>query len=379
MIIQPPIRFAAAAIVLLVTLFFGLNPKGYDFSNHVNRLPGGPGIHFGKYGLAYANLDNDLFSGELGSRKSFSLQLAIMPASPDGDGFNFITAIHNGRDNEQLLVGQWHSSVIVMNGDDYAHRQNTKRLTAKIVHDTLQPVVITVTSSAHGSSLYINGKAVQSDPEFTLLFPEGNQNKLTFGNSVYLNATWQGEIHGYALYDFELSPAQIKSHFESWSQEKRYTLPNDDHPALLYQFAKKKGGSAADLATGRYPLIIPQSSHLLQKIFFQTSLARPELNASLFLDIVINLLGFIPMGFVIATLFVTPAGTLKKSAILWTVALCFSLSMLIEAAQAWLPSRSSQSLDVLLNTAGSLIGALVIKSCRQVTWMKILILPAKDK
>jgi VanZ family protein len=43
-------------------------------------------------------------------------------------------------------------------------------------------------------------------------------------------------------------------------------------------------------------------------------------------------------------------------------ALCFSVSLLIEIVQAWMPSRSSASLDLLLNTLGALIGAALCKS-----------------
>jgi glycopeptide antibiotics resistance protein len=36
--------------------------------------------------------------------------------------------------------------------------------------------------------------------------------------------------------------------------------------------------------------------------------------------------------------------------------LCFLLSLAIELAQAWIPSRSSQMLDLMLNTLGGATG-----------------------
>jgi glycopeptide antibiotics resistance protein len=47
-----------------------------------------------------------------------------------------------------------------------------------------------------------------------------------------------------------------------------------------------------------------------------------------------------------------------------TMALCFAISLSIEIVQAWLPSRSSQTLDVILNTTGALIGAMIYRKCR---------------
>ncbi|HSH15477.1 MAG TPA: hypothetical protein VLD18_05545, partial [Verrucomicrobiae bacterium] len=37
-------------VVVLITLWAGLDPKDYRFHNEVDWLPDPPGIHFGKYG-----------------------------------------------------------------------------------------------------------------------------------------------------------------------------------------------------------------------------------------------------------------------------------------------------------------------------------------
>ena len=45
--------------------------------------------------------------------------------------------------------------------------------------------------------------------------------------------------------------------------------------------------------------------------------------------------------------------------LLLCIGLCFMLSLIIELSQAWIPSRSSQVLDLLLNTLGGAVGVAV--------------------
>ncbi len=69
-----------------------------------------------------------------------------------------------------------------------------------------------------------------------------------------------------------------------------------------------------------------------------------------------------PLGFILSATFIQFGGIFKKRVILVTVVLCFTLSLIIEVAQGWIPSRSSQILDLMLNTSGALIGAMTYKA-----------------
>lgn len=93
-------------IVFLVTIFFGLRPKGFDFSNHVQWLEDRAGVHFEKYGLAYAHLDKKLFEKGFSAASGFTVEIAIRPENFDKNGFNFILSVHGGNDHDQLMIGQ---------------------------------------------------------------------------------------------------------------------------------------------------------------------------------------------------------------------------------------------------------------------------------
>ncbi len=103
---QLPTKFSVGlcVAVLLGLLFFGLNPKDFDFANQVHWIAEQPGIHFGKYGIAYTQPFSGLIKPDGSEADRFSLELALKPAAQPQEGFNFIVALHNGEDTAQLLL-----------------------------------------------------------------------------------------------------------------------------------------------------------------------------------------------------------------------------------------------------------------------------------
>lgn len=77
----------------------------------------------------------------------------------------------------------------------------------------------------------------------------------------------------------------------------------------------------------------------------------------LLVDVVGNVLLFVPVGLVLAG--AAPARHRAGRFVLGTVAAAI-LSTLIEAAQLWLPSRATDVDDVLFNTLGAAMGALLL-------------------
>jgi glycopeptide antibiotics resistance protein len=52
------------------------------------------------------------------------------------------------------------------------------------------------------------------------------------------------------------------------------------------------------------------------------------------------------------------SGFYEKNCLLLTITTFFLISLTIELAQAWIPFRSSQSLDLIFNTLGGYTGAM---------------------
>lgn len=352
------ILLAATLAVLLVTLFFGLRPRHSDFSNHVQWLQEKPGVHFARYSLIYATLDQKLIQKVLSNNKGFSIEIAIQPEIFAKRGFQLILTIHDGNDHGQLLIGQWGSSLVIMNGDDYDHSKNTKQIQHEISPNPSRIIFLTLTTGLKGSNLYIDGKLVQSYPNLALRFPSSGKPKLTVGNSVYEKHSWQGDIFGLGVYGDELAPAKIESHYKQWAMSKNFEFAKKDHPDVLYLFNEKNGDKVIDQISGRYPLLIPSKFHVLKKIVLAPPLPYSASTKSLVSDVIINFIGFIPLGFFVSV-FLFQLGSSQKQAIIYTMLFCFCLSLGIEILQSWMPSRSSQWLDVILNTLGAMAGTLI--------------------
>jgi hypothetical protein len=343
--------------ILLIVLFFGLRGKGFHLSNDVSWLGDEPGIRFGRYGIAYATLDNAQIKKNLSEVKAFSIEIAIKPEDFDLRGFNLILSLHAGKDSNQLIIGQWESSIIVMNGDDYSHERKTKRISTDIFSKPSKKLLMTITTGEEGTKIYIDGKLIEERPDLILDIPKENTLRVTLGNSVHGNASWRGEVYGLALYGDRLVPETIQAHFNAWSNNKIFPFAKEESPILSFPFNERHGTETIDYVTGTQKLNMPTRFHILEKRFLSLTWQDFKANKSFFQDFVINLLGFIPLTFVLCALFIQSGGVLQKKAMLFSVALCFLTSLFIEIAQAWIPSRSSQSLDLMLNTVGALIGA----------------------
>ena len=93
--------------ILFGVLFFGLRPKDFTFTNGANWISERPGIRFSKYGIAYTDPFVESIEEGISELNGFSIIIAFKPENFREEGFNFILSIHNGKNCDQLLVGQW--------------------------------------------------------------------------------------------------------------------------------------------------------------------------------------------------------------------------------------------------------------------------------
>jgi len=345
--------------VLFAILFFGLWPKDFNFSNHVTWITEQPGIRFSGYGIAYTDSIKELNKKDDSGENGFSIEIVLKPASYREDGFNFILALHNGKDSNQLLVGQWHSSIIVMNGDDYNHRRRTKRIAVKLAEVSPTTRFVTITTGKDGTSIYLDGQNIRSQKDLTLKIPDGGKSRLLLGNSVYGKHSWKGDIYGVAFYRYTLTDQDVAMHFDNWGKHRNFLFAMKYKPFLMYSFDEKGGKRVLDHGGGNYDLEIPSRIQILDKKILSLTWKQLNFNSGFIRDIIINFAGFIPLGFVLIATFVKVGGSFEKHGVLITVVLCFTVSLAIEILQAWIPSRSSDFLDLIFNTLGTLLGVMI--------------------
>ena len=350
--------FGLSFVILLGILFFGLRPKGYHSSNNVTWIADKPGIHFGGYGMAYTDLSDNGIKRDISESGSFTIEIGIKPEPSNQEGFNLILVLHAGRDRDQLLIGQYRASLIIMNGDDYSNRRKTKRIVLNSVFQSSKEILQSITTGEEGTNAYIDGRLIKRKKDLRLEIPS-TRPVLILGNSPYGNNSWRGDIYGLVFYDYVLKPERVKLHFDNGSTARNFSFASQENPFLLYFFDEKKGVRSLDHGNGNHHLKIPARVHILKRRILSFPRVELKLNKNFIKDVVVNLLGFIPLGFILSATFIQFGGILKKRVILITVALCFLISLIIEVAQGWIPSRSSQILDLMLNTGGALMGAFV--------------------
>jgi hypothetical protein len=346
---------------LLILLTAGLKHEGFLLINKASWISEQPGIRFNRHGIAFTKSFNSSILVNTNATNRFSIAIALNPANYQSDRFNFILVLHNGKDSEQLVIGQWRSHFIVMNGDDYAHNRKTKRITVDVGTLSPQTRLVSVTSSTEGTRIYLNGVAVRNHQNLMLKIPSGENTRLLLGNSVYAENAWQGDICGLALYNYPLSSQKAAHHYAQWSQNKNFLFAKNDKPRLLYLFDEKKGKRASEHSGSELQLEIPSRMRIPEKRILVFAMQESYLKSGMLTDIFINLVGFMPFGFILLAVFMRLGGAYEKQATILAVAFCFSVSLGVEILQAWIPSRSSHVLDLVMNILGAWMGTLVYR------------------
>ncbi len=346
------------AAVFLAILFFGLRPKEFSYSNAVTWISDRAGIHFSKRGIAYTHHFNEKMEDNTSEPNNFSLEIALKIERPYKNGFNFIFALHNGKDSGQLLLAQWRSWIIFMNGDDYAHKRKTNRIALDTALLPGGQLFLTMTTGRYGTKLYCDGKLVQEKKDLILEWPHGGNWRLLLGNSVYGIHPWEGDVYGLALYRSTLAEEAIARHFARWSDERNFSFAKTEKPLVLFLFDEKEGKWADDHAAGNHPLKIPKNIKILERKILEPPWPDFKYDRNNLEDILLNVIGFVPLGFFLISILNGRGGVSMKHGVLITVILCFGVSLFIEIVQAWIPSRNSSMVDLISNTLGGWIGSM---------------------
>jgi hypothetical protein len=225
---------------------------------------------------------------------------------------------------------------------------------------------ITVTSDTGGTEVYINGEIAQSFPGYAVA-PQSfaSFQQIVLGNSPTGTQSWNGTVYGLALYKEPLSPEQVMNNYAAWSQDRLSLLFNDEGIVALYLFDENHGPIVHNRAGNYLHLEVPETFQILKKSILVPPWRDFTLTRSYLSDILINIIGFIPLGFFFS-LYLERKGV-PSNKILWIVILIGgAVSLSIEIVQIYLPGRSSQLMDVIDNILGSHLGVILFKLAQKI-------------
>jgi VanZ family protein len=344
--------------VILAILFFGLRPKWWSADNAVVWLPEKQSLRFEHPAIAYVDDLSPLLSRH--DVQQFTITIEFTPATTRKMGFRPLLMIHDGRNHSQLAIWNWGPSLIVMNGDDYSYSKKLPRITARDALVAGESVLVSITSDGRATALFVNGALAAEREGWALTLPaSGNKIRLIFGNSVYGRHGWDGEIRSFALHAAALTHEEVKK-FRNTSQQS-VPAPGIVEEELLLSYAFREYGNQqiTDVSGNNLHVLIPEQIVVLKKEFLSAP-ASFKPNHSFYMDVLLNLSGFIVLGAVVYLwLSLALLISARRSAITAAV-ICFLLSLFMETLQTWMPGRDSSLLDLTTNSVGAIIGIIGI-------------------
>jgi glycopeptide antibiotics resistance protein len=136
---------------------------------------------------------------------------------------------------------------------------------------------------------------------------------------------------------------------------KTPSLLEGKEQAAVYRFNEQTGTRIQD-QTNRHDLLMLPRFNALQKEILVPPWQDFRFNLSYFEDIMVNMLGFIPLGFLILAYLSSNKITSTRYLYIITIFFGTLISLAIELLQVYLPTRSSQLMDVFTNILGTFLG-----------------------
>jgi hypothetical protein len=363
----PPRPFFAFACILfgLSLLVVGLWPFNFVETNRVSILPEGKGLRFeGPTNNKTENLGGialtplPLTGGKIegGSSEGVSIEIWLRPATEESHCLKRILDVRNADGGERFFIGQWKSYAVARS---FANRLDNHKPYLEIgIGNALsaeRTVFLTVTSEHDVSAIYIDGRMVKRFPrEYLLDIKETlDGHRLYLGNSPDINCPWGGELFGVAIYERALSSDEVLESFRRWEGDSGPCEQLGQWRALAcWRFDSWVGDQTPDLSGSGNDLRVPSQLAFVKPWLHRLSLA--DLHG---FDLVLNITGFIPFGFLVM-LWQVQSGRVSMGHCVFISILCgLVVSLGIETAQVWLPGRDSSLADLLANTLGTGVGA----------------------
>jgi VanZ family protein len=339
-------------IVIIGVLICTLWPFNPFPSNRVSWVPEVNGIRFGNQGVVISKAP--LIAGATDTSKSCSLELLLQPAQIDR--LYTILDFYAPDNPGQFLVRQYTDGLLVSrNFLDARNKVKTEKFDVGHAFQRGKLLLLTIASGPNGTVVYLNGRQAQVFPKF-MISKSNLSGQIVMGTSAVDYEPWPGEIRGLAIYSKELTPEEVFRHYENWAARGGEPLDVEGTIAR-YAFTEGTGHEIHNAVASGPDLEIPRSFRVPYKTLLKSPGKEFRANWSYLNDLLLNIAGFVPVGFLIcAYLGVTRS---RQNTILYAILAGGMLSFVIEVLQAYIPRRTSGTTDIITNTLGTVLGAVL--------------------
>jgi hypothetical protein len=352
--------------VLCASVLFGILIAGlWPFhapKNQVSWFSGGNGILLGDYGSL---LSEGAFK-QSNTNEGASIEIWLEPSVIDDAGtiLSFYSPDH---DSISFALRQSLDDVaLVRKSPRDRRRTRTSRIYGQHVFRDGQPVFLTISSGEQGTAIYVNGSLARLSSDFRFSNTDLT-GQLVVGNSAVTTDTWSGQLKGLAIYDRQLSAIKVAEKYQGWAGIGHPSLSVSDGTVALYLFDEDTGNTVHNLVDSTTDLVIPQRFFVLHEPFLEQPWNEYFAGWSYWKDVGVNIVGFIPLGFLFYAYFALLRRLEHSAAV--TVAFGFAVSLTIEVLQAFLPTRNSGMTDLITNTGGTLLGVICCAWAAKQNWV----------
>ena len=361
--IQPERKPLAVLCILavLALLFATLWPFQPHPKNEVTWLHDANGIHIGYGGIVLTRAPLRPLPSE---SAPVGCTIELLVRSTTTEGTSDILSFSRADSPEAIVLREWRASLHILRATATRPGPLETRSTAFGVGNLLQSgrlVLVTIVSSPSGTIVYADGKQVASSPDFRI-YPADLLRRIVVGAGTATMEAWQGEIHGLAVYDAALDAAQVAEHYAYWlagetAAGARGARELQDALAR-YEFRERRGTEIHSVVPAP-PIVIPPHFSIPYKRMLDDPVDEFRPDWIWVHDVIVNIVGFMPLGIVLGAYFALSRSRMQSILLAWACGGC--LSFIIEFLQYFVPRRGSGWTDVITNSTGALLGALVAR------------------
>ncbi len=344
-------------------LVAGLWPFDFLPKNDVAPLHGEAGIRFGRLGIAYSAADVFGPRGAIRPGRPVAIELVVRPGRESRFSLAQIFTLCTDGNRQLFTIAQWKSNLILRSDPQGSNLPfGSPEISVKGVLRKNVASFLTVVSKGATTVVYVDGRPVKVAEDFPLL-PSGpsGAGKLVLGNSPTGREPWEGDLLFLASYDRALSAGEVRRHVRDWAGGGSPPRPPEPGPALLYRFADLNGGAPRNASDPRFDLAVPKIFAPLTRTILRPPWREEHFGRPFVADVLVNILGFLPFGFVLAARSHRAGGSSGRPQILRVVLIAGCTSVAIELLQVLLPSRVSSLTDVATNILGAALGACLFR------------------
>lgn len=218
------------------------------------------------------------------------------------------------------------------------------------------PLFITLTSGRGGISIYLNGVLVRSSSAFSFTRRDLS-GQMVVGSSPFANDSWSGVLRGIGFYNQELTAEEVSQNYAAWTASGQPSALAEKEATAVFRFNQRTGTVVHNQVPGGIDLYIPDHYLVLHPPFLEAFWRLTDWGWGFWKNALINVGGFVPLG-VFFCVYFSQSMPVTRATLLTIIFGC-AVSFLIEVTQYYLPTRDSGSWDLINNTLGTILGALM--------------------